>query len=253
LSGTADYVSSVWAQAVEVNTSPTLVEIDVADDARTAMILADRDLRTMTEDPSIVGVGPRSVLSYASTPGGEPSVEFLEIDGAAAEAAKVNADWLVARSYETSRMTRHDPERLKGVTSGVALQRMEAPTVAMVGGIRSLLSRAWKLLSRKLAIAMDAAQEGFSSPDAVANFVWPRVFPLTAQDIQDWANAFALAIQSDTVSRETAIARMSALLEVDDPEAEAKRILDAAAERMAMLPQIPAPGGDDDDDDNDGE
>lgn len=226
LSAAADRSASFWTQAAHVSGSPTLIEIDVQDDVQDALMLADSPKAS-----ELVAVGPKSVLRY-STAGTKPDVRFLEIGGAGPAALQENTDKLVDLAYETARVARHDPDRLKGVLSGTALERLNEPTVALAQGYRAILGRAWRLLASKLAVAMQAEGEPVNAAEFDISLRWPRVYKLTAADLQQWAQALALAIQAGTVSRETAIGIMASTLDIEDAEAEVETIM---ADRGGMF------------------
>jgi len=224
LTAAADRSASFWTQAAHVSGSPTLIERDVTDDVRDALMLADSPKAS-----DLVAVGPKSVLRYSTT-GTDPAVEFLEISGAGPAALKENTDTLVRLAYETARVTRHDPETVKGVISGTALERLNEPAVAQASGYRSILGRAWRILAGKLAIAMDAEGEKVDSAAFDISLRWPRIFRLTAADVQAWASALALAIQGGTLSRQTAISLLASVLDLEDADEEAARILQTRGE-----------------------
>jgi hypothetical protein len=243
LTAAADRSASFWTQAAHVSGSPTLVERDVTDDVRDALMLA------MTSGDSakasdLVGVGPKSVLRY-TTSGTSPDVGFLEISGAGPTALKENTDSLVDLAYETARVARHDPDRMKGVLSGTALKRLNEPTVALAQGFRNILGRAWRLLAGKLAVAMEAEKEPVRSEEFEITLRWPEIYKPDATDIEAWGRALALAIQAGISSRKTAIGIMASVLDVEDAEAEAEAILSARGEMFgdgggAMPPGQPA-------------
>jgi hypothetical protein len=251
LTAAGDRSASFWTQAAHVSGSPTLVERDVTDDVRDALMLA-MTTGDSAKASELIGAGPKSVLRY-STSGTDPDVSFLEISGAGPAALADNTDKLVDLAYETARVSRHDPDRMKGVLSGTALERLNEPTVALAQGYRNILGRAWRLLASKLAVAMEKEGEPGVSADAFdISLRWPRVFRLTATDVQQWAQGLALAIQAGTVRRETAIGIMASVLDIEDAEEEARAIL---AERGTMFgdgggapPQTPPaePGADGD-------
>jgi hypothetical protein len=236
LTAAADRSASFWSQASHVSGSPTLLERDVGDDVRDARMLAD--------DPNAsddIAVGPKSVLRYMSQ-GPSPDVSFLEISGEGPAALDKNAQGLTSLAYETAGVVRHDPERIKGVLSGVAMERMEGPTVARAQGYRAILGRGWRLLGGKLAVAMQAEGEPVDSEAFEISLRWPRVFKVTAADIQAWASALAIAIQAGEISRETAIGIMASLLETEDAEEEARRILSGRGDLFADTGAPPVEG-----------
>jgi len=219
LTEAADRSASFWTQAAHVSGSPTLIERDVTDDVKDALMLADSPKAS-----ELVAVGPKSVLRY-STAGTSPDVGFLEIGGAGPAALKENTDSLIRLAYETARVTRHDPETVKGVISGTALERLNEPSVAQAQGYRAILGRAWRILAGKLAIAMQAEGEPVNAEEFSISLRWPRIFRLTAADIQQWAGALSLAIQGGTLSRPTAIGLLASVLELEDAEEEAAAIM----------------------------
>lgn len=241
LTAAADRSASFWTQASQVSGSPTLLELDVVDDLRDALVAAD--------DPNIaaevIGVGPKSVLQYRSE-GQAPDVRFLEIDGAGPEALKTNTDSLIKLSYETARVTRHDPETVKGVVSGTALERLNEPSVAQASTYRAILGRAWRLLSNKLAVAMQAENEPGVSAEAFSiSLRFPRIFRLTAVDVQAWTQALSFAVQGGVMSRQTAIGMLASVLEVEDADEEAARILEERGELFSEPAPATAPPAED--------
>lgn len=230
-----DYTASFWVAATKHCVSPTLIEKDVTDRNALAQVL---DWQHLPEDLTQLAVGPKSVASYSSDASKNGEVFFLETDGAALEKGAEAVSVLIQQAHERSRIVRHDPQESAGVQSGVALERMQAPTVATVGKARHVLERGWLRLAEALTQA--------AGLDASVSLAWPKVFELTAADVQQLAGAYVVLVQSELISRQTAIEQLAPQLGVEDPEAEAARVLAEAEAALASRPRTPGEGGEDD-------
>jgi hypothetical protein len=198
----ADRSASFASQAAHVSGSPVLIEQDVEDreeDVKNAYPAND-------EDPAIVGVGPKAVRRYRSEFEQKGEVDYLEMDGAGVEALETNARNLSQAARRAARVPELDPELLKGVLSGVALERLNEPAVARAGSYRALLQKGWKLLARKVAIVLEV-----ESPEL--SFRWPKVFPPTAQDVLDWGSALVPVVAARLYPRRRVVAKLAELLD----------------------------------------
>lgn len=222
LTAAADRSESFATQASWVSGSPVLVEQDVTDDARDAAILE----ATAAGVADVVAVGPKAVVRYSSVGDRQGSVSLLEPNASGIEALQRNVESLVDHAYETGRVVRHDPEKLGGALSGLAVERLNEPSVAKAQGYRAIMARAWRVLLGKLAFAMEAEDEPVDAESFAVSLRWPRIFRLTAADVTAYSTAYAGAVIAGLLSRETAIKQLAAILEVEDAEAEAERLLE---------------------------
>jgi hypothetical protein len=222
LTKAADYTKSFGTAAAQTSGAPTLVEIDVSDDVADAAMVAD-ETRSGSQ---IKWVGAKSVFPYRSA-GEHPSVFLLEPDARGIAALDKDVESLVDHAYETARVVRHDPEKLGGALSGLAVERLNEPAVAQAQGYRAILGRSWRILLNKLAVAMDIQNEpGVNAEAFSVSLRFPRIFRLTSQDVQGWITALVAAVVGRVLTRETAIKQLAALLEVEDADAEAERLLE---------------------------
>lgn len=206
----ADRSASFASQAAHVSGSPVMVEQDVRD--REEADLEDTAYPANGEDPAIVGVGPRAVRRYQSELEMAGKVEYLEMSGAGVEALEANARNLSQAARRAARVPELDPELLKGVLSGVALERLNEPAVARAGSYRALLEKGWKLLARKVAIVLETEPPELS-------FRWPKVFPPTAKDVLDWGSALVPVVAAGLYPRRRVVAKLAELLDdAGDPD-----------------------------------
>lgn len=222
LTAAADRSKSFETQASWTSGAPVLIERDVTDSERDALMLDP----TAADDADVVVVGPKSVIRYNSVGDRDGEVFLLEPNAAGIEALRGNVETLVDHAYETGRVVRHDPEKLGGALSGLAVERLNEPSMAQAESYRAILGRAWRILLNKLAVAMDF--EGEPGVDAEAFEItlrWPRIFRLTAQDITVWVTALSGGVAAGLLLRETAIKLLASILEVEDAEAEAEQLL----------------------------
>lgn len=223
LTAAGDRTASFWTGATHVTGSPTTVLMDAKDEGSESDMLADAGIKS-----EVLPAGPKAVLQMRSRGAGKTgSVFLLEPTGGGLDAMDKNVSALVQYAYESARLTRPDPEKLSGALSGVALERLHTTDIGLVAGYQVRLEKGWRSLAVKLARAMAASGIGGIQPDALEiTFTWPRIFPYTATDVREWSEALAIGIAGGFVRQETAIARLAALLEVEDPEAEAAAILE---------------------------
>jgi hypothetical protein len=212
-----------------------MVTIDVTDEEQinaleeTARVASD-------DDPMVVGVGPRSVLSFRGD-GDNPHVGYLEMEGGGAEALANNTRRLTAAARDAAGVPNLDPETLKGVLSGIALERLNEPAVALAGGFRALLQEAWILLAEKLGRTLAADDDLAGSPEeAEIAYRWPRVFELTAQDVRDWTDALVPIVAAGLYPRKRVVAKLATLLEdSDDPATILEELLAEIGETVPVI------------------
>lgn len=222
LTAAADRSKSFETQAAWTSGAPVLIEQDVTDEVRDALMLE----AAAAGNADVVAVGPKAVIRYVSVGEKSGKVFLLEPDAAGIETLRDNVETLVDHAYETGRVVRHDPEKLGGALSGLAVERLNEPAMAQAQGYRVILGRAWRILLGKLAVAMEAEDEpGVDAEAFEISLRWPRIFRLTATDVTAWVTAYATAVAGGLLQRETAIKLLAAVLEVEDAEAEAAALM----------------------------
>lgn len=228
----ADYSASYRTQSGQMAGSPVWVEQDVEDEVASAMLTADYQPAT-DDDPAVVGVGP-SAVRRLTTNGESPFVGYVEMDGGGDEALTGIVRMLTRAAKESARVPQLDPEVLKGVLSGIALERLNEPSVALANSFRGRLERGWRLLSRKLAVVLGVSKNGGLT------YTWPRVFALTAEDVTAWANVLVPLVAAGLYPRERSIVKLAELLEDDTaPEKLLTMILAEQGETVPVVPPAP--------------
>jgi hypothetical protein len=228
-----DRTMSLKDSSVALNCSPPLVTIDVAD--RRTRLLIEQDLAGQN-DPSPADAG--AVYNFESI-GEHPSVMLLEVSGTAAKSAEEHLADLDAMLDRATGVVEYDQSEAGGALSGVALERMLEPTIARVNAYRSRIGPQLVRLAQKLAKALGWA-------DLDVSVQWPAVVGRTAADVLASAQAFTAATGAPVMSTETGARLFAGDAGLDDPEVEARRVVE---ELEATTEQLPAFGGSDDDDD----
>lgn len=158
------------------------------------------------------------VLHFQSTGEKEGKIGLLEPTGKGPESAKAHFDDLVSQADRVSRVLTHDPQRVAGVQSGTALERMMEPTIQRVGTLRTPVE---ELLKTWISIA--ARGLGKEPPEVWIQ--WPPIIRPTVTDIQTLATALSAALSNQLISHDTAVRLFATMAGIDDPDAEVEAVL----------------------------
>ncbi len=236
----ADYAESFRHSAFEYNAFPRihLHDVKLLDEFN-----ASPEGRTNRNVP----LGDPGVFLRTSTSGksGSPgSVNLLETSGTAIRVGIEHSAKLRDHADRLSGLREFDQSEAAGAMSGVALERMAAPRIAVIQSFRKIVADAVQLLWQKALIALGKS----GSPEL--DIVWPRPLELSAEDANAWATVYTALRAGGLITLETAVTRMLGLLGVQNiPDEITKLEAEAAA-----LPPPPMPGGNEDDnDDGDGD
>ncbi|MFA9272700.1 MAG: hypothetical protein ACEQSX_18510 [Baekduiaceae bacterium] len=199
---------------------PQLTTIDVADKVAAGETFSGLQIPQQES-------GSGTVMEFEST-GQYPSVTVTEPKGTGLAAAKDTVNDFMTRGDQLSGVIEHDQEKAAGALSGVAMEKILAPTVATIKGYQRPITRYTKEIIFVLAqLTLDAVtQKGITCE-------WPRVISPSPEDIQQYVTAMSRACGGEPViSQETAVGLVAAFLEISDPEKEWARV-QAHAEELA--------------------
>jgi hypothetical protein len=124
----------------------------------------------------------------STTGGGE--AELLEMTGQGVKAALEQIDKLRNMTLESIGATRKDPEKLKGVMSGAAMQFMDEESHDTVMELRNSYGRGALELMRKVVRATGATNG--ADPKGLT-LAWPRLYQPTPEDLAHLIPALVLA------------------------------------------------------------
>ena len=165
----------------------------------------------------------------------EGDAKLLEINGNAASAVLAHVKELRAIALEAMHGNRAHGDRLGAPQSGRAMELMSQGLVWLADRLRiSYGEGALLALVRMVCRASASSPNGLLiggayhanlSPDGLG-LRWPDWFSPSFADRQAQANTLATLVGAGILSRETATAIVSAIYDVDDTEAERRRIED---------------------------
>lgn len=165
----------------------------------------------------------------------EPDVGLLEMDGAGTDAALDYVDQLSRFFREATKTIRHDPEKLKGALSGVALKRLLRPLIGVVGEERAQYGPKLARLLEKMVAAVDGDEIwGQLSPS------WPAPVELTPQERLQAIQAALRLYRSGLATKRKAVELVSSIIDVEDVDAFLEK-LEAEEARNAARGTQPAP------------
>lgn len=157
--------------------------------------------------------GGSASIMLSSADDKNAKVELLEMNGAGQDAALAYLDALRRAWQDVTRVIEHDPARAAGVMSGVALERMMAPLVALVGSYRASygprLSRWLELMLRVRDADMRVSIKA----------TWPRVIPLSPVDISALSVTVGQLYDQGLITLKTAVEMLAPFTGVADAEA----------------------------------
>lgn len=182
----------------------------------------------------------------------DTSLELKEIVGSSLEKAALHIGEQRSRVLEVTQVVIQRQEDAGGAQSGVALDRLYRPMLALVDGLRAEVGASLTALdNRLLRVAaanrpalrrtLASALPATLATEADVVLDWPPVFDHGPEEMLASAQAYALLVSSRLLSRETAVEYVGADLQVDDIEAEKKRI--AAEDEADIVPAV-GPGAD---------
>ena len=221
-------------------------------------------------DGEPLGRGSNRTINVESYGGDMPGVELgiLEMTGLGLEQAAAYVDSLGHLLRQVTRVVDHDPQRAAGALSGVALQRMMAPTVALVDDLRGEygegLSRWLELMlmidgaeleddtfeGEDVEVDEDLVDDDASEEDVpvaitaqdsavpeelrrvIVEVTWPEIIEPTAADFAAVVAPVIDLYESGIIDAEAALTRLASHLSIDDVaaylEAQAERVVDSS-------------------------
>ena len=242
----ADYSEAFRQSAYEYNAFP---RISLHDAKLIDEFSANPEGRTNRNVP--LG-DPGALLRTATSgkDGSSPGPKLMETNGSAIKVGLDHSAKLRDHADRLSGLREFDQSEAAGALSGVALERMAAPRIAVIKSYRGIVGDTWQLLWEKALFAL-----GKPTADAELLIVWPRVLELSAEDALSWATLFTALRAGGLMTLKTAVTRMQTLLGVPAADIEAELVeLEKEAEEAVPPPPPPNPGdGNDDGNDDDGD
>lgn len=194
-------------------------------------------------------------------------VGFLEAQGTGSEVAAKHLDDLKTAFREAVGVVKANPEINGGNVSGVALQLLHAPLIALASDLRvdlgddayvRLLGMALRVVTtlvqdkgqdvwvpgvKKATATLKAAQLAGVWLDPPITLDWPPFFQETEQDRQVRVAYTAAAVQSGLIAAKTGTRQLAEVFSVEDPASEHDAIDEEANREGAslMTPQRGAP------------
>lgn len=176
--------------------------------------------------------------------GAQPDASYLEIAGASHESARAHLAALRAALLDACRVVVLGDDERGRALSGVAMERLYRPMLALVDGYRERLGDAIETLYELLlqagalpgvgaSLRLRGAPGGLPTYEpSTVSLTWPPVFEPTAEDVDAWARALSTAVGGGILSKDAALERMAALLRITDVQRERERL--QADEEAAM-------------------
>jgi hypothetical protein len=193
-----------------------------------------------------VGGGASTVLPPKTAGAG---AEMLELKGEGQTVAEAHIVAQRGRALEVSRVVMPDPERLLAASkSGAALRILFAPTLELVGELRSMYGRALRTIFEQI---LRAAREGkFAKlgilatpaptkiPAGKVKLQWGSFFDPTPEDIDTIARAASTLKQAGLADRETLVRWLSSYLGINDVHAVLARLDEERDGEYGPMPNV---------------
>jgi len=236
-----NYTVSQRHRAVEYGCDPQLIRKGVPDEARQQL------------DKS-----PWAVWDFPN----DASVEYAELKLPGAQVATEHLRDLRERFLEACSVVLADPKAVSGNISGVVLEFLHAPMIALASDLRCdvgdcglakiaalalrlatvLTQRGqdlWVPGAKKAAAILAGAQLQGRWLDPAITIQWPAWFDTTVQDQEIKIRTANQAVQGGIASRRSAVRYVADVFGVTDPDAEAQELeqeAEEAAKKAAALP-----------------
>jgi hypothetical protein len=186
--------------------------------------------------------------SKAWSLGRDGEAKLLEMTGKGIEAGRDHRTEIHKRALEASRVIILDPKDIAGqANSGIALERMHAPFVDLVGELRPWFGEYGlvPLLQKMIVAAMITVDRGMTIDFEIPvgyqplslniELDWPPIFPPTPTDLQAIANMINTLAAGQIISRETGTRYMAQFLPIGS--------VDEELDKIAKQPPPPNPFG----------
>jgi hypothetical protein len=177
--------------------------------------------------------------SRAWAMGREGEASFLEVTGSGIKTAQETESRLMKMAADAARIVFLDPEKMAAnAQSGKAMEVLHAPMVEMINELRPWFEKSMTLLMQKLmATLIIYNQQGAEltltmppmwQPTSLdITTIWPPIFPLTIQDMQQIVSIGLQASNGNIIARDTAakwIQSQGVDFGVEDWDAEVAKI-----------------------------
>ena len=179
-----------------------------------------------------------------SSDGGD--AKLLEISGSAAAAVIEYAKALRMMALETVGGNRADADKLSAAQSGRAMELMNQSLIWLAdklrvsygeGALLDLMNMAVRASTIKL-VDKQGRPIGEIKHDAEVSLKWPRWYHSTAEDRQQDATTLNTLRAAKLISQETAVGAIADEYDIEDVEAELKKLSDEDAANMDKLAAI---------------
>lgn len=168
--------------------------------------------------------------------GREGEASFLETTLAGVERAGEFRDDVKQQMMDIVRIIMMDPEKIVGsAQSAKAMEVLHGPLVELVEEMRPIIEKALVNLCMKMTVAVLIQSErgadtpvvippGFVPKSTEVTVMWPEVFPMTMQDLQQKVAVASSVTSANIISRETATRWLAKDFGVEDIEEELSKI-----------------------------
>ena len=209
-----NYTLSQTGRGIRYNQEPTLALLNASLDSSEVIKRGSHHTLSIKPDRAL----PEAVKADA---------KLLEMEGTGGQLALEYSQKLADFFYQVARVVIHDPDRAGGVLSGVALQRVKEPLLALIDELRPQYGRG---LSRALAKAL--AVKGKARYGTVnVSTSWPQVIEPTLDDGLTLVTLLREARDAGWITRNTALQRLAPYMGIEDV---AKYADELDAERTAL-------------------
>lgn len=194
-----NYTLSQTGRGIRYNQEPTLALINAALDKSEVLKRGSHQTLDLKPDRHL-GEGVSA------------SAQLLEMQGEGSRVAMEYVQKLADFFYQCARVVIHDPDRAGGVLSGVALQRVKEPMLALIDEIRPQYGHG---IARALAKAL-AAQGVARYGAAQVSVSWPQIVEPTLDDVLTLVTLLREARDAGWVTRKTVLQRLAPYMGLGD-------------------------------------
>lgn len=194
-----NYTLSQTGRGIRYNQEPTLALINAS--LSKAEVIKRGSHHTLD-------IKPDRALSENVT----ADAKLLEMNGSGGMLALEYSQKLADFFYQCARVVIHDPDRAGGVLSGVALQRVKEPLLALIDELRPQYGRGIERALAKALAVQGHAKYGTTKVTAS----WPQVIEPTIEDGLTLVTFLREARDAGWITRDTALRRLAPYTGIED-------------------------------------
>jgi hypothetical protein len=170
--------------------------------------------------------------------GRDGEAAFVESSMNGVQTAMEFRDKVSQNMQEIVRVVMLDPEKIVGsAQSAKAMEVLHGPMVELVEEMRPTVEKSLINLVLKMTVALLIQAQrgaptpvilppGFTPKSVAITVLWPEIFPMTMQDLQQKVQVASVASSANLVSRETLTKWLAKDFGIEDLEAEIQKIAD---------------------------